>query len=76
MGEKGRAQEALQGNRTFGRPRRRSGDMKIDFKEVGMGSANWINLAQYRNHWRSVMKMQTRFRVPQSAENDLSNINY
>jgi hypothetical protein len=29
----------------------------MDFKEVGWGGTDWIDLAQYRDHWRAVANM-------------------
>jgi hypothetical protein len=53
-----------EGKRTLERPRRRSGNMKIDFKGIGMGSAHWIHLAQDRDNRRAVMKMAMSLRIP------------
>jgi hypothetical protein len=61
-----------EGKRTLGRPRRRFEDMKIDLKEVGMGSVHWIYRAQDRDQWRALMKTVIRFRVPSNAGNYLS----
>jgi hypothetical protein len=38
-----------EGKRPLGRPRHRwEGNLKMDFQEVGLGSMDWIDLAQDR----------------------------
>jgi hypothetical protein len=38
---------APEGKRPLGRPRRRwDGNIKMDFREIGIDGANWIELAQ------------------------------
>ena len=45
-----------EGKRQLGRPRRRWEDnMKIDFKEVGCGNIDWMELAQDRDRWRALV---------------------
>jgi hypothetical protein len=42
-----------EGKRPPGRPRRRWEDnIKLDFREIGIDEANWIQLAQNRVQWR------------------------
>jgi hypothetical protein len=42
-----------EGKRPVGRPRRRWLDnIKIDFREIGGGGTDWINLAEDRDQWR------------------------
>jgi hypothetical protein len=44
-----------EGNRPLGRPRRRWEDnIKMDLQEVGWG-IDWINLAEDRDRWRSLV---------------------
>ena len=51
--------------RPLGRPRRRWKDnVKMDLKEVGCGSMDWIDLAQDRDRWRALMTTVMNLRVP------------
>ena len=55
------------------RPGRRWKDNnKMDFREVEWGM-DWIDLAQNRNRWRALVNAVMNLRVPQNAENFLSN---
>ena len=48
----------LRGKRPLGRPRRRYEDnIKIDLREVGCDSENWIDLAQDRDQWQTHVMM-------------------
>jgi hypothetical protein len=60
MGEKRNVYRALmgkpEGKRPLGRPRRRCGyGIKMDLRETGWGSVDWIQLAQDRDRWRAVV---------------------
>jgi hypothetical protein len=45
-----------EGKRPLGRPRCRSVDnIKMDFREIGCGGMDWIDLAQNRDQWRPLM---------------------
>jgi hypothetical protein len=47
----------LEGKRSLGRPRRMwYNNIKTDFKEIEWEGMEWINLAQVRDSWRSVVK--------------------
>jgi hypothetical protein len=53
-----------EGKRPLGRPRRRwEANIKMDLREIGIGGANWIQLAQDRVYWRACVKMVMNFRV-------------
>jgi hypothetical protein len=54
-----------EGRRPLGRPRRRWEDnIKMDFRELGFGDVDWINLAQNRDRWWAVVNTVMNLRVP------------
>ena len=54
-----------EGKRPLGRPRRRWEDnIKMDHEEVGRGGGEWMELAQDRDGWRSLVSTVMNFRVP------------
>jgi hypothetical protein len=59
-----------EGKRQLGRPRRRWEDnILIDLQEVGWVVLDWIDLAQDRDRWRSLVNAVMSLRVPQNAVN-------
>jgi len=47
-----------EGKRSLGRPRCRwEDDMRMDFKEMCWQYVDWIDLAQYRDHWWGLVNM-------------------
>ena len=53
-----------EGKRPFGRPRRRWEDnVKMDLQEVGCGCMDWIELAQDRDRWRTLVNAVMNLRV-------------
>jgi hypothetical protein len=56
MGEERKVYTVLvgkpEGKRPLGRPRRRWEDgIRMDLREIGLGSVDWIRLAQDRDRW-------------------------
>jgi hypothetical protein len=69
MGERRGAYRVLVGKpekrRTLGTHRRRWKDNnKMDFREVGWGDIDWIDLAQDRDRWRAFFNAVMNFRFP------------
>jgi hypothetical protein len=55
----------LQGNRPFGRPRRRWKDyVKMNLREIGWGGMDWIGLDQDRNRWKAFVNTVMYLQVP------------
>jgi hypothetical protein len=53
-----------EGRRPLERPRRRWEDgVRIDLREIGLGSVDWIRLAQDRNRWQAVVSAVMNLRV-------------
>ena len=54
-----------EGKRPLGRQRRKWEDnIKMDLQEVGGGRGDWMELAQDRDGWRSLVGTVRNFRVP------------
>jgi hypothetical protein len=45
------------------RRHRQEDNIKMDFKEIGWGSLDWIDLAQDRDTWMALVKMIMNIRV-------------
>jgi hypothetical protein len=53
-----------EGKKPLGRPRRRWVDnIKMDFREIGWDSMDWIDLAQDREKWRVLVNTVMNLRV-------------
>jgi hypothetical protein len=53
-----------EGKRPLGRPRRRGEDrIRMDLRETGLGSVDWIRLAKDRDRWRAVESAVMNLRV-------------
>ena len=54
-----------EGKRPLGRPRRKWGyNINMDLQELLRGCGNWIELAQDRDRWRTVVNAVMNLRVP------------
>jgi hypothetical protein len=64
MGEERKVYRGLVGKRTLGRSRRRWEDgIRMDLREIGWVSVDWIQLAQDRDRWRAVVITVMNLRV-------------
>jgi hypothetical protein len=53
-----------EGKNPLGRPRRRREDgIRMDLRDIGWGSADWIQLTQDRDRWRAVVNTVMNLRV-------------
>ena len=53
------------GKRPFGRPRHIWKDnIRMDLKEIGSNTRNWIHSAQDRDYWRVLVNEALNLRVP------------
>jgi hypothetical protein len=53
-----------EGKRPLGRPRHRWEDgIRMDLREIGLGSVDWIRLAQDRDRCRAVVRAVMNLRV-------------
>jgi hypothetical protein len=53
-----------EGKRRLGRPRRRWEDgIRMDLREIGLGSVDWIQFAQDRDRWRALVNTVMNLRV-------------
>jgi hypothetical protein len=69
MGEKRNAYRILvgkpEGKRPLGKLRRRwVGNMKMDLREIGWDSVDWIDMAQDRDQWRALVNTVLNLQVP------------
>jgi hypothetical protein len=68
MGEESNVYRLLMGKperkRLLGRPRRRWEDgIRVDLRAIGLGSVDWIQLAQDRDRWWALVNTVMNFRV-------------
>jgi hypothetical protein len=53
-----------EGKRPLGRPRRRwENGMRMDLREIGLGSVDWIQLAQDSDRWLALVNKVMNLRV-------------
>ena len=58
--------------RTLGRPRLRWEDnFRMDFEEIGINAGNWVDSAQDRDYWRTLVNAAFNLRVPYAMELEL-----
>ena len=51
--------------RPLRRPRRTwEGNIRMDLKEIGINTRNWVDLAQDRDYWRPVVNTALNLRIP------------
>ena len=49
----------------LGRPRRRWEEhIKMDLKERGINTRNWVDMAQDKDYWRALVNAALKLRVP------------
>jgi hypothetical protein len=48
-------------------------NIKIDLREIELGTMDWIDLAQEGDQWRALLTMLMNFRVPEYFWKFLSN---
>jgi hypothetical protein len=54
-----------EGKRPFGKPRLRwENNIKMDLQKVGCGCMDWIELAQDRDRWRTLVNVAMNLQVP------------
>jgi hypothetical protein len=68
-GEKRNAYRILvrksEGKKPLGGPRRRyKNNNNIDFREIGWGGMDWINLGQDSDQWRALVNTVMKYRIP------------
>jgi hypothetical protein len=68
MGEEIKVYKVLvrkpEGKRPLGRPRRGWVDgIRMDVREIGLGSVDWIRLSEDRDRWRAVVSVVMNLRV-------------
>ena len=53
------------GKRPLRRPRCRSEDnIRMDLKEIGINTRNWVDSAQDRNYWGTLVDAELNLRIP------------
>ena len=56
---------AFAGKRPLGRPTRRWQDnIRMNLKEIGIETRNWVDCVQDREYWRALVNVALNLRVP------------
>jgi hypothetical protein len=64
----------LEGKKSLGRPRHRwENNIKMDHRETGWDSVDWISLAQDRDRLQAIVNIVMNLQVPYNAGKFLSN---
>ena len=64
MKEGRNAFQFLTGKIHLGSPRRRWEDnVRMDIKEIGINTRNWVDLTQHRDYWRALVNAALNLRV-------------
>jgi hypothetical protein len=53
-----------EGKRPAGTPRHKEDKIKVDLRETGWGSMNWIDLIYDNDQWRALVNTVVNIRVP------------
>ena len=57
------------GKRPSGRPRRRwESNIRMDLKEIGINTINWVASAQDSDYWRALVNAALNLRIPYVME--------
>ena len=57
------------GKRPLGRPKSRWEDnIRMDLKEIGINTKNWVDLTQDRDYWRALVNAALILCVPKAME--------
>ena len=57
------------GKRPLGRTRHSWEDnIRMDLKEIGISTRNWVDLAQVRDYWRVLVNSALNLQVPYAVE--------
>ena len=56
------------GKRPLERPRLRWEDIRMDLKEIGINTRNWVDLAQDKDYWRALVNAELNLQVPHRIE--------
>ena len=52
------------GKRSSERPRRTWDNIRMDLKEIGVNTRNWVDLVQDRDYYRPIVNAELNLRVP------------